>query len=61
MVERPDCKPPNEASMRRFIARFSRPESFVYTRSSARFTIITFGKFADLGSWVFSRLAAEGL
>src|SRR5262245_12244184 len=29
--------------MRRFIARFNRPESFVHTRSSAGFTIITYG------------------
>ena len=29
--------------MRRFIVRFNRPESFVHTRSSAGFTIITSG------------------
>lgn len=29
--------------MRRFFVRFNRPESFVHTRSSAGFTIITSG------------------
>jgi hypothetical protein len=29
--------------MRRFLVRFNRPESFVHTRSSAGFTIITYG------------------